>query len=319
MNKIFFKYIFFIFLFFSFNCIKAQNIEHVSSFGDTIDPDDFEFADIREIAIYGNQIFVLDNVLKQVHHLEIAEGEITRVNEIKPKQGRGPGELVELVALAVSESYVVIGDDRNQKIVIYDYSGELIHEFKIGFRLTKIYINENKNRLVVSGFWPTINGNLIHIFDLEGNEVNRVVERPSNWMEIARTGNFERVIPYDSRLFVSHPFPYIIESYSWSGEVLSTFEDQELVMEIESEGDFLSIDTRILDLQLFGDHILAFVKLEDSYQLDVFDKELNRVKTISNEILNFEDVSHFRVVNDQYILIRKLGIAPNINLYSLDL
>lgn len=298
--------------------LQAQ-VNYVTSFGDNIDPEDFEFADIRDIATYGNQVFVLDNVLNQVHHLEVTNDEINRVNEIIPKQGRGPGEVVELAALAVSESFIAIGDDRNQKIVIYDYSGKLINEFKIGFMLTRIHINENGDHLIVSGFWPTISGRLIHIFDLEGNKINRVMEKPSNWMEIARTGNFERIIPHDNLLFISYPFPYKIESYSWSGEKVNTFEDQEMVKEIESEGELLIIDTRIVDLQLFGDHILAFVKREDSYLLDVFDKDLNRVKTISNEILNFEDMSHFRGVNDQYILIRKIGISPSIHLYSLDL
>ncbi len=298
--------------------LQAQ-VNHVSSFGNAIDPEDFEFADIRDIATYGSQVFVLDNVLNQVHQLKVDGNEIIRSGALEISQGRGPGELVDLTALAVSESYIVIGDGRHQKIVIFDHQGELVHEFNINFRLTRIHLTPDEKNIVVSGFWLSFQGEIVHVYDLEGNQIKRMVSKPDNWIEIAQTGNFERILLFDNSFYISYPFPYQMEKYSYSGELIRRHINEELTEEIIDDNRLMRIDTRIVDLQNFQNHIIVLVQTEDSYILNVYDRELNQVNSIKGEQFNLGHISYLRVVKDQYLVVRQLEWTPHLLLFKLEI
>ena len=195
----------------------------------------------------------------------------------------------------------------------------MVNEFVIRFRPTRLYFDENKNRILISGFWPAIRGKLVHVFDIEGNETGRFMERPADWLQIAQTGNFERLAFLNKTLYISYPFPYKIEKYNWSGEVLKTFIDSETDAEIEEDGAFKIIDSRIIDLQLFQNHLLALLKMDQGYQLDIFDHELNKIKTIPGNQFELDHMSFLRVVDDQYLVIRQLDLIPHLLVYSLNI
>lgn len=190
--------------------LSAQEISYVTEFGNEINQENFEFAAIRDIAVVSNDVFILDNILFEIHHLTFSGSELIRRKNISISKGRGPGEFLDPTALAVSNNFIVLADSRNRKIVIKNHEGELINEFLIRFMPVRVYLNEDAGRLLISGFWPTFRGELVHVYDLEGNFLNTFAERPENWLQIAQTGNFERLLPFEDYVYISYPYPYKI-------------------------------------------------------------------------------------------------------------
>ena len=78
-----------------------------------MEPGEFEFAAIRDIAVIGSELFILDDIQKKVHHLNLINNQIQRVGDITIRQGNGPGELLQPASLAVSDSYIILSDARN--------------------------------------------------------------------------------------------------------------------------------------------------------------------------------------------------------------
>lgn len=311
------RQIFYLIFLFSIQPLRAQKISYVTDFGNENHLEKFEFAAIRDIAVVSNDVFILDNILFEIRHLTFSGNEFIRRENISISRGRGPGEFLDPSALAVSRNLIVLADSRNQKIAIFNHDGELKNEFVIRYMPVKIYVNEDADRLLISGFWPTFQGELVHVYDLEGNFLNTFAERPENWLQIAQTGNFERLLPFEDSVFISYPQPYKIEKYNWSGELLNSYTDISLRSEIEDEGAFRTINARITDLNVHRDQILALVHLGDSYQLDLFDQELNKVTTIPGEVFELDHLSFLRVLDDSFILLRQLDLVPHLLVYSI--
>lgn len=62
---------------------------------------------------------------------------------------------------------------------------------------------------------------------------------------------------------------------------------------------------------------MALVHLGDSYQLDFFDKELNKTATIPGELFELDHISYLRTLDDSFILLRQLEIVPHLLVYSI--
>ena len=308
-----------IILLFSLNFdIYSQKVESVSEFGRTLDPKNFEFGSINDIRVVEDKIYVLDTILKKVHLLKLESENIVRVGEIEIQRGNGPGELNELSVLAINENYLAIADARSRRIVIFDDDSNLIGQFSTRFRPTNLHLISEKNRVLITGFWPTVYDKIIHIFDFNGNEVSTYIERPSNWMEVARTGNFEKVLPDTDYFYVSYPEPVKIEKYDWNGELIDSYVNSESDNNIQADGRILRIRQRIMDLNFWEGKILALVRLDDEYSIDIYDKELNLINKISGDDLETDHASTMRVISDDYFLIRQIGQIPYLRLYKID-
>lgn len=293
--------------------INAQQFTKVATFGLEGYPEDFEVGEISDVALSGNTIYVLDDILNLIHVLEFSNRELNRVDEIEISEGRGPGEMLALSLISASEEFIAVADDREQKVILFNPHGELISEFVVDFRPTRLHVHNQK--LLLTGFWPTIGSELVHVYDKDGNQAETLVNRPDNWMQIAQTGNFERILPAEDHLFISYPHPYKIEKYDWSGELLATFEDAELTGEIEEDGVIQTLETRIFGLQRFGDGILATAMKDEGYRLELLDQNLNRQKSITPEL---EHLSFVRTLDDRHILIRQLDPVPHFVVYVLE-
>lgn len=315
MKRIFCRIVLFFCL---FGTLQAQEIHFIADFGKDTDPENFEFAAIRDVAVYENEIFVLDPILSKIHHLEFFENKIRRIGEHDIEEGRGPGEFLDPVALTVSGNYLILADARSQKIVIFDEDGNFVNEFATRFRPTKIFFSESEEKLLISGFWPTFRDELIHVFDIEGNETDRYVERPENWLEVAQTGNFERLAEQGSFLYVGYPSPYKIERYNWNGEVLNSYTDQELSNEVEEKNDIKTIPARIIDMEPFDGHLITLVQIQDDYRIDLFDASLNKLESVPGESFQLDHMSFLRVIDNRYLMIRQQDRVPHLLVYSLD-
>jgi hypothetical protein len=279
---------------------------------------EFAFASINDIEVYENQIFILDKILKKIHRVKLDGGELLASGEITLNEGRGPAEITNPVDIAVSESMIFIADAGSQKIIIINNDGEFVNEFLLPFRPTRIYYEKVRKNILISGFWPTFRGNLIHIFDLQGKEMSTIVNRPDNWVEIAQTGNFERIVATPEHIFVSYPYPLQIVKYDWGGSKLATWQDDAYKSEILDEEDYKLIDSRIISLQKFQEYILSLVQIDDSYELQIFSKDLNKIDSISGEIFEAENLSMNRSIENKYLIFRQMGIAPYLILYSIE-
>src|SRR5690554_2892087 len=113
------------------NLLHGQKLNFITDFGNENNPENFKFASIQDIAVNGNKIFVLDNVLHEIHFLEFSNSELIRVGDLPIRRGRGPGEVSDPTSLTVSDNYIIVGDARNQKIVIFNHAGDVINEFVI--------------------------------------------------------------------------------------------------------------------------------------------------------------------------------------------
>lgn len=298
--------------------LYSQEITYVSDFGNSLNPEYFEFGSINDITVVNDKIFVLDKILDKVHLLVLENEKIIRVGEIDIQQGNGPGELNELSVLATNVNYFAIADARSRRIVIFDDEGDLVSQFSIRFRPTNMHLLSVENRLLVTGFWPTVQDKIVHVLDFNGNEVSTYIERPSNWLQIARTGNFEKVLPDTNYFYVSYPDPYKIEKYNWKGELLDSFVNNEAHNNIQSDGRILRLRQRIKDLNFWDNKILALVQNDDEYSIDIYDRELNLLNKISGDTLETDQASTMRVISDNYFLIRQIELIPFLRLYKID-
>jgi hypothetical protein len=311
--------IFFLALVFGLNHpLYSQEIKYVSDFGNSLNPSHFEFGSIDDITVVEDKIYVLDSILNKVHLLILESEEIKRSGEINIQKGNGPGELNVLSVLAANENYLAIADARSRRVAIFSNEGDLVSQFNIRFRPTNMHLLGEENRLLATGFWPTVQDKILHVIDFNGNEIRTYIERPSNWMQIARTGNFERVLPGSGHFYVSYPDPYKIEKYDWNGVLIDSYVKNETGNNIQADGRILRIRQRIIDLNFWGDKILALVQNDDEYSIDIYDEDLNPVNNISGDTLETDHASTMRVISDDYFLIRQIGQIPYLRLYKID-
>lgn len=305
-------------LLFNFNLtLYSQEIKFITDFGNS-DPINFEFGSIDDISVKEDKIFVLDRILKKVHLLKLENENIIRVGEIEIQKGNGPGELNELSVLATTENYLAIADARSHRVVIFDDEDNLISQFHTRFRPTNMHFLSEENKILFSGFWPTVQDKILHIFDINGNEVSTLIERPPNWMQIARTGNFERILPDINYFYISYPDPYKIEKYNWHGELIGSYINDEVNNNIQNNGRILSIRQRIVDLNLWNNKILVLVQNDDEYSIEIFNKELDLLRKIPGDTLEVDHISYMRIVSDNYFLIRQIGRIPHLLLYKIE-
>ncbi|PWN05112.1 6-bladed beta-propeller [Rhodohalobacter mucosus] len=298
--------------------LYSQEIKYISDFGNSLDPTNFEFGSIDDITVVEDKIYVLDSILNKVHLLILENEEIRRFGEIDIQKGNGPGELNDLSALAASENNLAIADARSRRVVIFSNEGDLVSQFNIRFRPTNMHLLGEENRLLVTGFWPTVQDKILHVIDFNGNEINTYIERPSNWMQIARTGNFERVLPGSGHFYVSYPNPYKIEKYDWNGVLIDSYVKNETDNNIQADGRILRIRQRIIDLNFWDNKILALVLNDDVYSIDIFDQDLNPVNKISGDTLETDHASTMRIVSDNFFLIRQIEQIPYLRLYKIE-
>jgi hypothetical protein len=299
-----------------FSDLSAQQLSFITDFGNHSNPELFEFAAISDISTVNKELFVLDPVLGQIHLLKFKEDVVQRYGNIKIPAGRGPGELQNLSNLAVSEHHIAISDARNHKIVLLDREGGLISEFVTRFRPTRLYFHND--RLLVSGFWPTLRGELVNVFDLQGELVRNFVPKPDNWIQVAQTGNFERLLSSEDFLYVSYPSPMRIEKYDWSGALSGSFTDPNTGGDIVKDGDLHIIETRIVDL-VWKDHsLLALVTHGDRYSIDLFDTDLKHLKSVPVKPVNSDHISFLRMLGSDHVVIRQIEPVHHIQIYRLE-
>ncbi|TVQ11571.1 MAG: hypothetical protein EA364_10220 [Balneolaceae bacterium] len=299
-----------------FSNLSAQHLSFITDFGNHSNPELFEFAAINDITTVNQELFLLDPVLGQIHLLEFNKDTVRRTGNIKIQAGRGPGELQNLSNLAVSEHYIAISDARNQKIVLLDRKGVLISEFVTRFRPTRLYLHND--RLLVSGFWPTVQGELIHVFNIQGELVRNFVPKPENWIQVAQTGNFERLLPAEDFLYVSYPSPMRIEKYDWSGRLAGSFNDPAKRGNIVNNGDLHLIETRIVDLAWKDHSILALVTHGDIYSIELFDTDLKHLKSVPAKPVNSDHISFLRMLGSDHVVIRQIEPVHHIQIYRLE-
>jgi hypothetical protein len=299
-----------------FSNLSARQLSFITDFGNNSIIELFEFAAISDISTVNHQLFVLDPVLGKIHLLEFNEDAIHRTGNINIRAGRGPGELQNLSNLAVSDLYIAVSDARNHKIVLLDREGGLISEFVTRFRPTRLYFHND--RLLVSGFWPTLQGELVHVFDLQGELIKRMLPRPGNWIQVAQTGNFERLLPAQDFLYVSFPGPMRIEKYDWSGQLAGSFTDFARRGDIVKDGDIHLIETRIIDLAWKDHSILALVTHGGSYSIELFDTGLKHLKSVPAKPVNSDHISFLRMLGSDHIVIRQIDPVHHIQIYRLE-
>lgn len=298
--------------------LHAQEISQVAEFGSEIESEDFEMGAVNDIAVWENQIFVADGILSKIHHLEFSSAEIIRKNTIEVKEGQGPGELLELRLAGASEDYIAAVDVQEQKIVVMGHDGELIDEFFVDFRPMSIDFHDEE--LLLTGFWMTTGPELVYRYDVEGTKLGTMLARPDNWLEVAQTGNSGRIFPTEDYLFVSYPAPFLIEKYDWQENLIAEFEKPDQSAGIEEDEDgILVIESRITDIQKFGNYLLSVVTKENGYRFEWFDADLNQMHTLSSEEAGLDHISFARVLDDEHIIIRQLEPVPHLKVLNVNL
>ena len=120
---------------------------------------------IYDLDVKQDHIYLLDRDRFSLWVLSHRDG---LIREINLWRGKGPGEFIMPVDLAVDGQRIFVLDDMLQRVTYMDTSGLFISSFQIGFRAFKIYARNDS--VYVLGVDPETKKS-VHVFNLKGQKL----------------------------------------------------------------------------------------------------------------------------------------------------
>ena len=176
------------------------------------------------IVVTEHRIYALDSKAKQVM-VYTAKGELLHVFG---REGRGPGEFIRPVSLAVHKNYIVVSE-RSSLTSVFDTTGAFLHSFRA---MGVIHMNSNMNilndsLLLLGGHRQAADlygGTLAHIYTIDG-------VRKHDFLPISEKGrqyNTTLVVgahcdhDADQSIWCTQPMDYTIRKYDYTGDLIGS-------------------------------------------------------------------------------------------------
>lgn len=140
---------------------------------DSLDLDELEKFSILDLIQDENYIFILVGGDNEI--LRVQKNDFQMYHNIAFKEGRGPGEILAINDYDVNNSFLMIFDQEQQKIVFFDKQGNFVKEFVVeDVVIDRIKFLDNDKLLTYS---MRMNEYQFHIIDFQGtvhNSFNRL-------------------------------------------------------------------------------------------------------------------------------------------------
>ena len=179
-----------------------------------------------DIVVTDNRIYALDTKAKQVM-VYTAKGELLH---IFGRAGRGPGEFIRPVSLAVHENHIVVSE-RSSRTSVFDTTGVFLHSF---VAIGVMHINSNMkilndSLLLLGGLreeaGDLYGGMLAHIYTIDGvrkHDFMPVSEKAGMYKTTLIVGaNCDRDAAQN--IWCTQPMDYTIRKYDYTGDLIGSF------------------------------------------------------------------------------------------------
>lgn len=301
-------------------------VEPLGVIGDTTGADTSRqqmLGSVQDLAVgrEGN-LYVLDDGWQEIRTYG-AEGELR--NRMALQIGEGPGEVRQPSLLAVGpENRFYMTGMRSRRITILDREGQAAGQFPLKVAPTNLLAAADG--IYVTGFWLNTSGGVVRRYSREGSEEEAFLEKPENWREIARTGNFERIARNeDGGLLYSFTWPYRILKLDRDRNVLAeasgqpSFEgDPETVRQDGFEAAVT--DQRSSGLAVLSSGYVLNVVRDDAretWYMDVFSPELRFIKRLEARAFDLGSYRNFAAGGEGNVYLSSPDPRPHVRTYRL--
>ncbi len=223
------------------------------------------------IVVTENRIYALDSKSKQVT-VYSAKGVLLHTFG---REGRGPGEFIRPVSLAVHENHIVVSE-RSSRTSVFDTTGVFLHSF-LAFGVMHMNSNMvilNDSLLLLGGLreeaGDLYGGTLAHIYTIDG-------VRKHDFLPISEKGrlyNTTLVVgancDHDAAqsIWCTQPMDYTIRKYDYTGDLIGSFtaspayyqpldEQQPQDARGKAIGDWMTAWDKTMDLYSINDSLLV--------------------------------------------------------------
>ena len=235
--------------------------------------------------------------------------------------GEGPGEFQRVSDLSVVNSTIYILDGRLGRVVVYSRTLDFLYQFQVTGRPTRIL--SDGSHLFLTKFSPSNQGDIIHRYSFEGDEMGSFLPKPANWQEIAMTGNFGQLAKDDlGQIYYSYPTPYVIFKLSNTGTVLDSLVFDETV-QVEGEKSPTGAVVATQTLRGIAVHpkgyVFNVVRTQTDATIDIFDQEFNYISSLDSTSLGLVDFNLIKIDPSGALYLGTNSPVPHVRKYTISI
>lgn len=241
------------------------------------------------------------------------------------QMGKGPGEFLIASFCAIDkENRKYINDPKLKRVSIFNSDNEFISSFDYKAICTDFLVINSQCILLSVLSFLTKDG-LVEVYNSNGELSQTFVKKTKTTDEIHLSGNAGKLATTSKTIYYAHPFPYIIERYD------SSFNLIEKIYLDKKEFTGLSKNSRYVEGRLLGSELKNSIKkisvylnkyllieclVDNKFQVDIFDcdgKYLTTLKLPEGKEIGF--------VKDKFIYAFDRGIKnyPSIEIWELNM
>ena len=188
------------------NSNLQRSIQNVT-LADSLDLDELEKFYVLDLVQDNDFLYVLEGDKNEI--LKIKKDNFQIQVDLTFKEGRGPGEILSITDYDVNNEFLMIFDQKQQKIVLFDKKGSFVREFITEeVVIDKIKFLENEKLLTYS---MSQNEYIFNIIDFKGIVENSFISFEPELHFLMYTGDF---VIYDKFLYFAGYSEPILKKYS---------------------------------------------------------------------------------------------------------
>jgi len=178
-----------------------------------------------------NHLYILD---KDRFSFWILTKNGQEVKESSLSKGKGPGEFINPIDLAVSKDKIFVIDDMSRRVSYFDTSGSFIESFNINPRPFGIFADNDS--VYICGIDPSTNKS-VHLFDLKGNNIESYIyplSVPQEYKNFFTDAGINLLTPANwlikgDTIWIANRFFYEIKSFKKDTEIMTLRGNDELI------------------------------------------------------------------------------------------
>ena len=261
-------------------------------------------------------MYVLDRINNSVTVYSPA-GDIIQTREYV--KGEGPEEFLSLMDVTAVGSEIFVLDGQQRHVKVLNSSLNIVRQFPVSGRPTGLMAMNSG--LLLTKLWLTSGEDVLYFYGFDGEEKGSYFQKPTDWQEMAKTGNFERMAKdSDSNIYFVPPIPNVLYKLTEQGAVVDSvvvMEDLALTSE-DRPANVTSSEFAPKGLAVHPNGFLFHLVQEGRVaSINVYDEDLDPVAVLDSTQIGLSSFSHIAIDSRGLLYLGASNPVPQVRKFNL--